>query len=161
MFESLFSPQLLFWKVNMGLHIYLHSIGHILISFLPIIFYLILSSLVFMAAGDDQSSLSLNTPNHLLTIKLSLSNYIIWRNQILPLLFFHTDTISCTHIPNSEFTNRQESGRKALLIIQSSLMKEAMFEVLGLPTTLDMWTALENAYHQDFVERMKTLRDSL
>lgn len=136
-----------------------------------------------MAVGDNHSSLSLNTLLHLLIIKHSSCNYLLWRNRILPLLSFqkltgHIDgtltapprtitpttssvVVSLAPIPNSDFIKWQENDKKALLIVQSSLTEEAMAEVLCLPTTFDVRTTLENAYSQDFVERVQTLRDSL
>lgn len=34
----------------------------------------------------SSSSLPLNTPVHLLSIKLSSSNYLVWRSQVVPVL---------------------------------------------------------------------------
>jgi hypothetical protein len=39
-----------------------------------------------MASTALNSSLSLQTMFHMITIKLSSTNYLLWRNQILPLL---------------------------------------------------------------------------
>ncbi|KAM0036033.1 hypothetical protein Hdeb2414_s0014g00421511 [Helianthus debilis subsp. tardiflorus] len=48
-----------------------------------------------------------------------------------------------------------------LLLIKSSLSKEAMAEVIGLSSSRQVWLALENAYNHDSLERMHTLRDTL
>lgn len=55
-------------------------------------------------------------------------------------------------ILNPNFVKWQERDQKAILIIQSSLTEEAIAEVLGLSTTMDVWTALEKAYHHDSIE---------
>jgi len=42
-----------------------------------------------MAAPSSSPSLSLNTMVHMLTIKQTSSNYLLWRNQFIPLLTSH------------------------------------------------------------------------
>ncbi|KAJ9552360.1 hypothetical protein OSB04_016405 [Centaurea solstitialis] len=131
-----------------------------------------------MAAGDSSkdTTLPLATILHMLTIKLSSTNYLLWKNQILPLFSYqkligHVDgslaapsttiTIDGKTSPNPEYATWQEENQRALLILQSSLTEEAMAEVLGLHTAHEVWHALESAYSHDSVERMQNLRDSL
>ncbi|KAJ9544289.1 hypothetical protein OSB04_023996 [Centaurea solstitialis] len=131
-----------------------------------------------MAANDSSkdTTLPLATILHMLTIKLSSTNLLLWKNQILPLFSYqkligHVDgslaapsttiTIDGKTSPNPEYATWQEENQRALLILQSSLTEEAMAEVLGLHTAYEVWHALESAYSHDSVERMQNLRDSL
>ncbi|CAH9069058.1 unnamed protein product [Cuscuta europaea] len=127
-----------------------------------------------MASND--SSLSLSTILHMLTIKLSSSNFLLWKNQIVPLLSFqklagHIDgttvpppatvQVDAKTVPNPEFSSWQDNDQRALILLHSSLSEEAMSEVLGLKTSHEVWQALQSAYSHDSVERMQSLRDSL
>lgn len=128
------------------------------------------------ASSSDTSTISLQTLLHLLTIKLSSTNYLLWKTQILPILSYqgllsHIDgsifqphetlCIDLKTSPNPEFLKWKSSDQQALLILQSSLTEEAMSEAIGLNTARSVWTALEAAYSHDSPERMHTLRDSL
>lgn len=42
-----------------------------------------------MASTSSDASLSLNTILHMLTIKLSSTNYLLWKIQIIALLKYH------------------------------------------------------------------------
>ncbi|KAJ9555163.1 hypothetical protein OSB04_009777 [Centaurea solstitialis] len=128
-----------------------------------------------MATGDA-SSFSPSTLLHMLTIKLSSTNYLLWKKQILPLLAYqklsgHIDgsiakppstiTTNDATNPNPAYATWLDSDQRALILIQSSVSEEAMSEVLGLDDARSVWRALEAAYSHDSVERMQTLRDSL
>jgi len=89
------------------------------------------------------SSISLQKMFHIITIKLSSTNYLLWRNQILPLLSSQnlfgyingslskplghilSDSIS---ISNMLLENHQH----LLILLLFSLTEEAMVEVYGL-----------------------------
>ena len=126
-------------------------------------------------AGDD-SPLSLSTILHMLTIKLSSSNFLLWKNQIIPLLKFqkllgHIDgtavqppstiEVDAKAVPNPALSTWQETDQQALILLHSSLSEEAVSEVLGLKTANEVWSALQRAYSHDSIERMQSLRDSL
>ncbi|KAJ9535240.1 hypothetical protein OSB04_un001672, partial [Centaurea solstitialis] len=51
--------------------------------------------------------------------------------------------------------------QRALILIQSSLSEDAMAETLGHSTSHAIWSAQEDAYRHDSLERTHTLRDSL
>ncbi|KAI3500548.1 hypothetical protein L1887_36372 [Cichorium endivia] len=126
--------------------------------------------------STSETTISLNTLLHLLTIKLSSTNYLLWKNQIHPLLSYqdllgHIDGSSPSpsptievegkSAPNPLYTSWYKADQQALLIIQSSLSEEAMAETLGLNNAYAIWKALEDAYSHDSMERVHTLRDTL
>ncbi|GJY34723.1 zinc finger, CCHC-type containing LTR copia-type gag-polypeptide [Tanacetum coccineum] len=123
-----------------------------------------------MAADGEQPSPPLSTILHMLTIKLSSTNYLLLKNQIQPLISYeklmgHIDgslsspsrtvVLDGTESPNPAFSTWQEADHRALLILQASFTEEAMAEVIGLATTREVWLALESAYSHDSVERMQ------
>jgi hypothetical protein len=103
-----------------------------------------------MASTALNSSLSLQTMFHMITIKLSSTNYLLWRNQILPLLNSQnlldyidgsvheppesilSESIS---IPNPKHAIWKSEDQHLLILLLSSLTEEAMAEVLGLSTS--------------------------
>ncbi|GJV79029.1 zinc finger, CCHC-type containing LTR copia-type gag-polypeptide [Tanacetum coccineum] len=105
-----------------------------------------------MAAGDTvDSPLTLNTILHMLTIKLSSSNYLLWRNQVLPLLAYQkltgyingsissppptiADAKSTAPKDNPAYLSWLASDQRALILLQSSLSEEAMAETLSHKT---------------------------
>nr|GFB84845.1 zinc finger, CCHC-type, Gag-polypeptide of LTR copia-type [Tanacetum cinerariifolium] len=119
-----------------------------------------------------ESPLLLATILHMLTIKLSSSNYLLWRNQVLPLLAnqkltgyingsipvpSNTIVTRTTTPPNPAYSSWVAADQRALIVIQSSLSEETMAETLGHTTARGIWCSLEAAYSHDFVERMHTL----
>ncbi|GJV32261.1 DNA-directed DNA polymerase [Tanacetum coccineum] len=129
-----------------------------------------------VANESTDSPLPLATILHMITIKLTSSNYLVWKNQLLPLLAYQkltgyidgpiatpsptivNDSVSS---PNPAYSSWITGDQRALLLIQSSLSEEAMAETLGHTTAKDVWCALPDAYSHDSVERMHILRDSL
>lgn len=112
----------------------------------------------------------------MMTIKLSSTNYLIWRNNILPIFTYqkllpHLNGTSTTppaiitvaekEAPNPAAVEWAKSDQRAVILLQSSLTEEAATEVLGLHTAREIWVALENSYNNASVERIHSLRDSL
>lgn len=114
----------------------------------------------------------------MITVKLSPTNYLIWRNQILPILAYQklsghitgdtpapTKTLTAegtsAPTPNPAYTKWLEDDQKAFLILQSSLTEAAMAETLGVDTAAQVWRNLERAYRHDSHDRMHTLKDNL
>ncbi|GJY47624.1 zinc finger, CCHC-type containing LTR copia-type gag-polypeptide [Tanacetum coccineum] len=62
---------------------------------------------------------------------------------------------------NPSYITWLSTDQRALILIQSSLPKEAMAETLGHKTVGAVWCTLEAAYSHDSDKRMHTLRDSL
>lgn len=130
-------------------------------------------------AGDSSSidaPLPLSTVLHMLTIKLSPTNYLLWHKQMVPLLAYQqltgyvdgsippppaTITNGETTSPNPAYASWSTADQRALILIQSSLSEEAMAETLGYSTSRAVWTALADIYQHDSLERTHTLRDSL
>ena len=108
------------------------------------------------------SSFSFNTMIYMVTIKISFTNYLLWRNQLLHLLqcknlLTHVDgsvvvpliTIasdSSSSQPNPKYVEWHLQDQRLISLIFSSLTEEAMAEVLGLTTARDVWLALENSF---------------
>ena len=72
-----------------------------------------------------------------------------------------TITVEGKSSPNPAYLAWHEADQWALLILQSSLLEEAMAESLGSATAREIWKALEQAYNRDSCERLQTLHDSL
>lgn len=104
-------------------------------------------------ASSSESSLPMATLIHMLTIKLSSSNYLLWKNQVSPLLLHQnrsrfvdgssqappkTLTTDGKESVNPAFTSWLETDQKILLLLQSSLSEEAMSEVLGLSSSREV-----------------------
>ena len=101
--------------------------------------------------ADSSSSyltLPLNTMVHMLTIKLTSSNYLLWRNQFVPLLTSQelfglldgstvapcvviTDSSRVTK-PNLAHNSWLHTDQMLMSLLFSSLTEESMSEVLGL-----------------------------
>ena len=138
--------------------------------------------------ADSSSSFSFNTMIHMVTIKLSSTNYLLWRNQLLPLLhcqnlFSHIDGSATippiTITPNSSSISTDDSStssnpqlnpaytawrlqdQRLLSLLFSSLTEEAMAEVLGLTTARDVWMALENSFSHISKARELQIKDEL
>ncbi|KAJ0947986.1 putative RNA-directed DNA polymerase [Helianthus annuus] len=128
------------------------------------------------SSSATESKLPMATILHMITLKLSTSNYLSWQYQILPLLanqglIGHVDGTSSPPAktvlidnkdqPNPEFSSWSIQDQQAILILNSSLTEEAIAEILGLSTARQIWTALEAAYSNTSLERMHLLRDNL
>nr|TKS09323.1 hypothetical protein D5086_0000094500 [Populus alba] len=116
-----------------------------------------------MASTSSDSSptlLPFNTMIHMVTIKLSSSNYLLWKSQLLPLLesqdlLGHVDgTLGSSpqfdpptsQTPNSSHLARKAIDQRLLSLLLSSLTEEAMAEAIGLSTSREVWTALESTF---------------
>ncbi|PWA58587.1 zinc finger, CCHC-type, Gag-polypeptide of LTR copia-type [Artemisia annua] len=98
-----------------------------------------------MTTSQD-GTFPMNTLLHMIPIKLSSTNYLIWKNQMLPLLSYQkltnhiggTITLSATimvddqSVPNPAFTTWNDLDQRAIILLNSSLTEEAAAEVLGL-----------------------------
>ncbi|GJW16872.1 retrovirus-related pol polyprotein from transposon TNT 1-94 [Tanacetum coccineum] len=131
-----------------------------------------------MAASSSfhDSLFSMNTLLHMITIKLSSTNYLLWRNHMIPIFTYqkligHINgtsispspkvTIEGKANPNPDLLTWTEDDQRAVILLQSSLTEEAAAEVLGLTTAHQIWLSLEAAYSNASVERIHLLRDSL
>ncbi|KAJ0814130.1 hypothetical protein HanPSC8_Chr17g0781871 [Helianthus annuus] len=127
-------------------------------------------------SSSTENSLSMATLLHMLTIKLSSSNFLVWRNQVSTMVLHQnwmryvdgsypvpSKTISSDNkeVVNPDYTTWFETDQLILLLLHSSLSEEAMAEVLGLSSSREVWKALDSAYSNDSMERSQNLKDSL
>ncbi|CAH1413443.1 unnamed protein product [Lactuca virosa] len=91
-------------------------------------------------SSSSDSLLSMNTILHLISNRLTSSNYLIWRNQIVSLLQYQnllplvdgsstkppsTIVKEGTSILNPELTEWQSADQRAVILLQASLSEEA------------------------------------
>ena len=120
--------------------------------------------------------LSFNTMIHMVTIKLSSSsNYLLWKSQLLPLLesqelLGHVDGTLApppwfapadSQTPNIKYLAWKNIDQCLLSLLLPSLTDEAMAEVVGLSTSLEVWLALENTFSHQSKAREIRLKDDL
>jgi hypothetical protein len=112
---------------------------------------------------------------HMVTIKLSSSNYLLWKSQLLPLLesqnlLGHVDGTlvlpppfdpPTSQRPNPKHLAWKATNQRLLSLLLSSLTEEAMAEVVGLSTSREVWTALENTFSHRSKAREIRLKDDL
>ena len=129
------------------------------------------------------TSLSLNVDNFV-TLKLTPSNYPLWREQVLSLaesqdLVHHltnevpaptkfvtqntdtTDEGNTSSTLTKEFIAWQKSDRLLRGWIIGTLSEEVLRLVIGLEMASTVWEALKDAYAQNSQEREFTLRQQL
>ncbi|KAI3510913.1 hypothetical protein L1887_18051 [Cichorium endivia] len=129
-----------------------------------------------MASSSADSTLPMNTILHMITNRLSSSNYLLWKSQMLPLLSYqnllrHVD--GSLAAPPSELLTDEKSSpnpayaswlsvdQRAVILLQASLTEEAFSEIVGCSTARQIWVALEEAFSHSSIERVQTLRDQL
>jgi hypothetical protein len=128
------------------------------------------------ASSSNESSLTLNNLLHMTHIKLTPSNYLVWKNQISTILSFqdllgHVDgsspmpaatvTSDSKSSPNPEYAAWSSADQRTILFLNASLSEEAATEIIGLTSARSIWLALEAAYCNSSVERIQNLKDQL
>ncbi|KAL6350717.1 hypothetical protein AAG906_028176 [Vitis piasezkii] len=112
---------------------------------------------------------------HMVTIKLSSSNYLLWKSQLLPLLesqelLGHVDgtlapppwfALADSQTPNIKYLAWKNTDQRLLSLLLPSLTKEAMAEVVGLSTSREVWLALENTFSHRSKAKEIWLKDDL
>lgn len=125
------------------------------------------SSIISMASSS--STLPLNTMVHMLNIKLTSSNYLLWRTQFVPLLtsqdlFGYLDgntRAPSPTIPGSDGTPHPNLAYASWLttdpamrsLLCSSLTKESKGEVLCLWDAHEAWTTFDASLSHKFKTR--------
>jgi hypothetical protein len=102
---------------------------------------------------------SFNTMVHMITIKLSATNYLRWKSQLIPLLDCRnllsfvdgslsqpTATIENSSSTNPKFLEWKAKDQQILSLLLSSFSEEAMAVTVGLTTSRDVWLALERVF---------------
>ncbi|KAJ0781817.1 putative RNA-directed DNA polymerase [Helianthus annuus] len=129
-----------------------------------------------MASSASPQEPSLNTILHMITIKLSSTNFLLWKAHMLPIftltkLMGHIDgTVTKPSPtvadgdktkPNPDASRWDENEQTTIIILHSSLTEESAAEVLGITGAHQIWAALETAYSNSSIERIHSLRDTL
>ena len=128
-------------------------------------------------AVENTSSILLpfNTMIHMVTIKLSSSNYLLWKSQLLILLesqelLSHVDGTlvpppwfapTDSQTPNIKHLAWKKTDQRLLSLLLPFLTEEAMAEVVGLSTLHEVWLALENTFSHRSKAREILLKDDL
>ena len=126
-----------------------------------------------MVSDSSSTILPFNTMIHMVTIKLSSSNYLLWKSQLLPLLesqglLGHVDGSvelpppfdpPTSQTPNTKHLAWKAIDQRLLSLLISSLTEEAMVEAVGLPTFHEVWTTLENTFSYRSKAREICLKD--
>ena len=155
----------------------LHGFSNLYMVSEPVLIFFFLSILFMATSSSSSSPLPLNTMVHMLTIKLTSSNYLLWRNQLIPLLTsqdllgFLDGSVpapspkvigsnSITQV-NPAYTSWLTTDQTLLNLLYSSLTKESMSEVLGLSHAHKAWTTLEAFFSHRSKTRELQLKDEL
>ncbi|KAJ0702280.1 putative transcription factor interactor and regulator CCHC(Zn) family [Helianthus annuus] len=127
-----------------------------------------------MASSSSNPLMSSLAP--MIAIKLSPTNYINWRTQMLPILKYqfllpHVDgtlsppspTVKSNdkEVQNPEYATWVRDEQQAIILLNASLTEEAFSVTVGLTSAREIWTALEAAFCNASVERIQNLRDNL
>uniref|UniRef100_A0A2N9EQN2 Reverse transcriptase Ty1/copia-type domain-containing protein n=1 Tax=Fagus sylvatica TaxID=28930 RepID=A0A2N9EQN2_FAGSY len=115
--------------------------------------------------STDHTSPSLTPVHHLITIKLTRDNYLLWKAQVVPYLkgqhlFRFVDgshpcpsqvvasasSDSTVVLLNSEFTKWQLQDQLILSALISSLSEKVMTHVVKCTTSRDIWLTLERMF---------------
>lgn len=128
-------------------------------------------------AQSETPNLPLSTMVHMVNIKLTSTNYLLWHAQIHPLLASQQflplvdgsslappATVTSTNgqpAPNPEFITWTSRDQILKLFLVSTLTEESMSVVIGCNTSRDVWLALSNAYSHGSKARELSIKDDL
>ena len=157
-------------RISVIIHCFLNIFMVLEQGFFPLI-------LTMIDSASSSSSLPLNTMVPMLTIKLTSSNYLLWKNQFVPLLasqdlFGYLDgsigapsatflTADGTTKSNPTYIFWLHTDQTLLSLLYSSLTEESMSEVLGLRHSHEAWRALEVSFSHRSKTRELQLNDEL
>jgi len=121
------------------------------------------------STNSSTTTLTFNTMVHMVTIKLSSTNFLFWRSQVVPLLQcqkFYGYVDGSTLMPSATIdptTNDlwKQNDQLIMSLLLSSLTEEALSVVIGLTTSKDVWTALEIALSHKSKARELQIKDEL
>ena len=128
-----------------------------------------------MAFESSYHLLPFNTLIHMITIKLSSSNYLFWKSQLQSLLESQDmiGYVDGTMVPpphfepeisltlNPKYAAWRAAVQLLLYLLLSSLAEEAIVVVVGLSTARDVWLALETTFSHHSKARELRLKDDL
>ena len=126
--------------------------------------------------GQPFALLPLNTMVHMVTIKLTPTNYLLWHRQFVPLLesqdlmgyldgsFSAPTTQVCAEndlVPNPAYKKWHTQDNILLSLLYASLIEECMAEVVNFTTASDAWLTLEVSFSHSSKTRGLQLKDEL
>lgn len=130
-----------------------------------------------MATTITSDSLPFSTLIHMITLKLSSTKFLLWRQQFLSLLTCHgligyvdgsrpppdthTRRDDGSSIPNPAYLAWKLEDQKLMNLLFSTLTEEAMAISLGCKSSRAVWLALESAYSHSSKARELRLKDEL
>ena len=128
-----------------------------------------------MVVEPSSTLLPFNTLIHMVTIKLSSSNYFLWKSQLLSILenrelIDYVDrtikipprfTLENSQTPNIKHVAWKHTDQRLFSLLLSSRTEKAMVEVVGLSTSREVWVALENTFNHHSKAREICLKDDL
>ncbi|KAF5460471.1 hypothetical protein F2P56_020335 [Juglans regia] len=100
----------------------------------------------------------LNSASYLITLKLTINNYLLWKAQIVPFLKGHQlfGFVDGTVLPpppstpdghiNSDYTRWVLQDQLIISTINSSLSHTVLAQVIECTTSLEVWTTLQNLH---------------
>ncbi|KAJ0971876.1 hypothetical protein J5N97_019835 [Dioscorea zingiberensis] len=137
------------------------------------------SSTSTTVASSSSSAGLLPTPSfhHLINVKLTRDNYLLWKAQIMPylrsqqLIGYVDGTIPCpaktiteattsgaTQTPNSAYHSWLQLDQFVLGALLSSLSEEILSQVLSLTTSFEVWSTMERMFSSHSRARIVQIR---
>lgn len=98
-----------------------------------------------MASSSTIDPIPITALIHLVMVKLSSSNYLLWKKQVVI-----SEGISS---PNPEYAEWCSKDQRILSILLSSLTEEALGEVIGAITSRVVWLSLESTFAHSSISR--------
>ncbi|KAJ0962599.1 hypothetical protein J5N97_027721 [Dioscorea zingiberensis] len=132
-----------------------------------------------MSNSDTSSAGLLPTPsfNHLINVKLTRENYLLWKVQFMPylrsqqLLGYVDGSTACpaktvtqtmesgaTQVPNPDYKVWLQQDQLVLSALLSSLSEEVLSQVLFFSTSYEVWQALERMFSSRSKARIMQIR---
>jgi hypothetical protein len=122
-----------------------------------------------MALENSSSTLSFNTVAHMVTIKLSSTNFLLWRSQVVPLLqcqklYGYVD--GSTPMPSAAtdlaaYNIWKQFDQLVMSLLLFSLTEEALSITIDFTTSRDVWNSLETTFSQKSKVRELQIKDEL
>ena len=127
-------------------------------------------------AETSTNQLPLNTMVHMVTIKLTPTNYLLWRRQFVPLLesqdllgYLDGSFLApaaqilrgTEQVPNPSYKKWHTQDQLILSLLYASLTEECMAEVVDCSSSRAAWLALETSFSRSSKTREIQLKDEL
>ena len=106
---------------------------------------------------------------HMVTVKLSSTNFLLWRSQVVPLLqcqkyygYIDGSTLMPSATTDSTAYNLwKQNDQLVMSLLLSSLTEEALSITIGFTTSRDIWNAIETAFSHKSKARELQIKDEL